>query len=65
MSREFQVIEAGSTGIHPCVYQGKWPNGHWWITADGDMCPSRPVLFRAKEAQQTSAQMDAPEGGAA
>jgi hypothetical protein len=43
----FEVIEAGSTGIHPCVYHGEWPNGTWWITADGDMSPSRPTLYRA------------------
>lgn len=42
----FQVIEAGSTGVFDAMYEGKWPNGHWWICEDGDMCPSRPVLFR-------------------
>jgi len=44
----FEVIEAGSTGIHDCVYQGEWPKGAWWILEDGDMSPSRPVLFRLK-----------------
>lgn len=42
----FEVIEAGSTGIHKCVYEGEWPNGHWWIVEDGDMSPSRPTLWR-------------------
>jgi hypothetical protein len=42
----FQAIEAGSTGIHECSYEGKWPDGHWWIHADGDLCPSRPILFK-------------------
>lgn len=40
--RSFEVIECGSTGIHPCTYQGEWPKGSWWI----EDCPSRPVLFR-------------------
>lgn len=43
----FQVIEAGSSGIHECVYHGEWPNG-WWITGDGDMWPSHPILWRPK-----------------
>lgn len=42
----FKVLEPGSTGKHDCIYQGDWPNGSWWIVADGDMCPSRPVLFK-------------------
>ena len=41
----FQAIEAGSTGIHDCNYQGEWPNGSWWLY-DGDIWPSRPILFR-------------------
>jgi hypothetical protein len=44
---EFEVIEAGSTGRHRCIYQGEWPKGTWWILEEGDMSPSRPVLFRA------------------
>lgn len=44
---EFDAIEAGSTGIHKCHYSGEWPNGHWWISGDGDLCQSRPVLYRA------------------
>lgn len=43
---EFDAIEAGSTGIHKCSYQGEWPKGHWWIHADGDLWPSLPILFR-------------------
>lgn len=43
---EFEVIEAGSTGIHRCHYDGEWPNGSWWISAGGDLWPSRPILFR-------------------
>lgn len=43
---EFEAIEVGSTGIHRCIYLGKWPRGSWWIIADGDMWPSRPILFR-------------------
>ncbi len=41
----FQVIEAGSTGIHDGAYSGEWPNGSWWVY-DGDMWPSRPILFK-------------------
>lgn len=41
----FDAIEIGSTGIHDCNYEGTWPDGHWWVY-DGDMWPSRPVLFR-------------------
>ena len=42
----FDAIEVGSTGIHECQYQGTWPTGTWWIAQDGDLWPSRPVLFR-------------------
>ena len=49
---EFDAIEAGSTGIHRCRYDGDWPTGHWWIIGDDDLWPSRPVLFRAL-AQET------------
>jgi hypothetical protein len=42
----FDVIEAGSTGIHRCYYDGQWPKGIWWIQGDDDLYPSRPVLFR-------------------
>jgi hypothetical protein len=48
----FEVIEAGSTGIHRCVYEGEWPKGSWWILEDGDMSPSRPVLFRLSPATE-------------
>jgi hypothetical protein len=42
----FLALEFGSTGQHKCVYEGDWPSGHWWIVADGDMSPSRPVLWK-------------------
>jgi hypothetical protein len=42
----FQAIEAGSTGIFECNYDGKWPNGSWWIYSDGDVSPSYPILFK-------------------
>lgn len=44
----FDAIEAGSTGIHDCYYHGEWPKGSWWIMADGDTWPSRPILFRQR-----------------
>lgn len=39
------LIECGSTGIHSGYYEGKWPDGSWWIM-DDDIWPSRPVLAR-------------------
>lgn len=42
----FQVIEAGSTGIFDCHYEGAWPKGTWWVADEGDLWPSRPILFR-------------------
>lgn len=45
----FEAIEPGSSGVHDCIYSGEWPNGHWWILADGDMWPSHPILWRAKQ----------------
>ena len=42
----FEVIEAGSIGIHRAHYEGEWPDGCWWIHEDGDLWPSRPILFR-------------------
>lgn len=47
----FEVIEAGSTGIHICHYEGEWPKGTWWVHGDGDLWPSRPILFRLKGAK--------------
>lgn len=46
--RLFDVIEAGSQGIHVCNYEGDWPKGSYWIHSDGDMSPSRPVLYRER-----------------
>jgi hypothetical protein len=43
---EFEVIEPGSTGVHRCIYEGDWPSGTWFILADRDLWPSRPILFR-------------------
>lgn len=45
----FKVIEAGSTGFHDCHYQGEWPEGRWWVHSEGDLWPSRPILFKATE----------------
>lgn len=44
----FDAIEFGSTGIHECHYSGDWPKGSWWISDDGDLWPSRPVMYRAR-----------------
>lgn len=45
----FDVIEAGSTGVHYCTYSGEWPKGSWWVHAGGDIWPSRPVLFKQRQ----------------
>ena len=50
----FDVIEPPSTGIHTCSYYGEWPKGSWDIHADGDLWPSRPLLYRAKQAEQSA-----------
>lgn len=44
----FDAIEAGSTGIGTCSYDGEWPTGRWWMHEAGDMWPSRPILWRKK-----------------
>jgi hypothetical protein len=49
---EFDAIEAGSSGIHRCHYTGEWPDGHWWVAADGDLWPSRPILYRPSEEEK-------------
>jgi hypothetical protein len=48
----FDVVEAGSTGIFTCRYEGDWPDGHWWVEDGGDIWPSRPVLYRRTEAEK-------------
>ena len=42
----FDVIEAGSTGIHRAHYDGDYPKGAFWIEDAGDLWPSTPILFR-------------------
>lgn len=42
----FKAIEAGSTGIHDCRYDGEWPTGSWWLLSDDDAYPSRPILYK-------------------
>ena len=42
----FAVIEAGSGGVHQCVYFGEWPTGHYMTLEGGDLWPSRPTLFK-------------------
>lgn len=44
--RLFEVIEAGSTGVHKCEYNGEWPKGSYWIHADNDLSPSHPTMYR-------------------
>lgn len=42
----FLAIEAGSTGVYTCYYQGEWPKGSWWAEAHGDLWPAWPVLWK-------------------
>lgn len=43
-----ELIEAGSTGIH----KGHRDNERrFWIEADSDLWPSRPILFRVPDAE--------------
>jgi hypothetical protein len=60
----FEVIEAGSTGIHRCSYQGEWPNGSWWVEAHGDLWPSRPILFRLYPEDETKRKTKMTEAAA-
>ena len=43
---QFLVIEPGSAGVFSCTYQGEWPNGSYWTESDGDLWPSRPILWK-------------------
>lgn len=45
---EFEIIEAGSTGIFRCRYDGEWPDGMWMTFDDSDVYPSirPPLMFR-------------------
>ncbi len=45
----FDAIEAGSTGIFACHYEGDWPTGSWWAQDAGDLWPARPILFRPSQ----------------
>lgn len=49
----FKVIDAGSSGIHDCFYEGEWPKGSWYVPADGDLWPSRPILFKLSPKQES------------
>lgn len=52
----FDAIEAGSSGIHDCYYEGKWPDGSWWMPDEQDTWPSRPILYRIKRGDQKEAE---------
>jgi hypothetical protein len=43
---QFLAVEAGSTGIHNCHYQGKWPDGTYWVLGEEESFPSHPILFK-------------------
>lgn len=42
----FLAIDAGSTGVFECHYDGEWPKGTWWIHDGGDLWPARPILWK-------------------
>ena len=48
----FDVIEPGSTGIHPCSYAGEWPSGHFMVGAGDDYGSGRPILFKLRPEDQ-------------
>ena len=48
----FQTIEAGSTSIGDCNYQGEWASGSFWLYDDHDVWPSHPILFKLYPADQ-------------
>ena len=52
--RVFDAIEAGSSGIHKCNYQGEWPKGSYWVQDEHDVWPSRPILYREIPAIDTA-----------
>lgn len=43
---EFLAIEAGSSGIHRCVYFGQWPKGEYLVIDEDGSWPSQPILFK-------------------
>lgn len=48
-SGKLEFIEAGSSGIHKgSCFKAKWATGNrgFWIYGEGDLWPSRPILFR-------------------
>lgn len=48
---DFQIIEAGSTGIFDAHYSGKWPDGYIISHDDHDSYSSRPggtLLYKVK-----------------
>ena len=53
--RSFEAIEAGSTGIHPCYYDGEWPTGYYMLGEGMDVGPSHPVLFRERKTNPPAA----------
>lgn len=51
--RTFDVIEAGSSGVHACSYEGEWPTGRYWVHGEDDLYPSHPTLFRERSEDET------------
>lgn len=45
----FEVIEPGSTGIHPCQHWEEPTRGSFWVLEPGDALPSHPILWRPKQ----------------
>lgn len=55
----FSAIEAGSTGVHECHYSGEWPTGDWQLY-DGDLWPSRPILWRPRNDTDPTVDLGSP-----
>lgn len=45
----FRSVHPASTGVHDASYEGRWPDGSFWVYEAGDIWPANPVLFKAKD----------------
>lgn len=59
----FNAIEAGSTGVHRCHYEGEWPNGSWWVRDEQDLYPSHPILYRLDPEKEAERRAKMEEAG--
>lgn len=57
-----QLIEIGSTGIHEGYRDEKSESCLFWLYDNGDLWPSRPILYRRKVDTETRPSDQAAEG---